>query len=380
MRQARMPTILLVDDEKPFLLSLRDGLITLDRNFRILTANNGQQAVEVLTTRKVDLLVTDLKMPIMDGFELLAYVSRCQPELPVIVMTAFGTPDIEARLSKIQALHYLEKPLDFDHLTRTIDNALAEEKHSYIRGITLATFLQLVHMEQKSCTLKVHSRGRVGYLYLRGGALLDAETGDLHGEEAAYRIVAWDDAEIEMDSICRKQEKKIEATLEFLLMEAFRIKDEDAAAEAAPDVPRNEGLPENHFGNLLTDKEDAPRSSMNPTQPATNAPDKLDPNLLERLEKTSEILEYAIFDAKNFLEHKSREPCSLSGLDPSYLFQVGEEMEAYVGCGTLSHVMVKAGQKNRFLFFRHGSHRIAISLKPGSRPKPVMEQLAEDLF
>jgi len=375
-----MPTILLVDDEKPFLLSLRDGLVTLDRNLNILTANDGQQAVEILTSQNIDLLVTDLKMPIMDGFELLAYVSRCQPKLPVIVMTAFGTPDIEARLSKVNALHYLEKPLDFDQLTRTIDTALAEEKHSYIRGITLATFLQLVHMEQKSCTLKIHSQGRTGYLYLLGGALLDAETGGLQGEQAAYQIIAWDDAEIEMDNICRKQEKKVDASLEFLLMEAFRMKDEAEELEKKNLDTEELESEEEHadfFGDPLDETASEARPAASPAKPKE---DELDAQFLQRLQASPEILEYAIFDKKNFLEHKSTEPCTLTGLDPSYLLHIAEDMESHVDCGALSYVMVKSAQRLRFLFFRHGTRRVAINLKPGSRPRPVMEHLSGGLF
>jgi len=371
-----MQTILLVDDEKPFVLSLHDGLVTLDRGFRILTANDGRQAVEVLAAQKVDLLVTDLKMPVMDGFELLAYVSRCQPDLPVIVMTAFGTPDIEARLSKIQALHYLEKPLDFDQLTRTIDKALQKEKHSYIRGITLATFLQLVNMEQKSCTLKIHSRGRTGYLYLQGGTLLDAETEDLQGEPAAYQIVAWEDAEIEMDSVCRKQERKVQASLEFILMEAFRLKDE-ANADAAQTT--SQAAIADPFGDPLAEP-DTGTTAPPGASTSSAVPDAVDPQFLERLAKTPEVLEYAIFDQKNFLEHKSSEPCSLSSLDPSYLLQIGDEAATLLECGGLTHVMVKAGQKNRYLFIRHGNRRVAINLKPGSRPRLVLEQLSGDLF
>lgn len=374
-----MSTILLVDDEKPFLLSLRDGLTTLERNLKILTANNGQQAVEILTAQKVDLLVTDLKMPVMDGFELLVYVSRCQPELPVIVMTAFGTPDIEARLSELQTLHYLEKPLDFDQLTQSIDLALAKEKHSYIRGICLATFLQLVNMEQKSCTLKIHSQGHVGYLYLRGGALLDAETEDLAGELAAYKIIAWDDAEIEMDNVCRRQEKKITATLEFVLMEAFRLKDEKAAGQDAQAEQETQASVDMYGDPLAESASKQEKETGETGAPETNDL-TFDPHFITRLDQTPEIQEYAVFDEKNFLEHKSHQPSSLSNLDPSYLLYVAETMESHVGCGKLAYVMVKSGQKNRFLFFRLGSRRIAIHLKPGSRPKPVMDHLSGDLF
>ncbi len=82
-----MKKILIVDDEKSFLLSLKDGLKKHSGRFQVFSAENGRQAVEILRSMSIDLLVTDLKMPEMNGFELLAWTSRHQPQLPVIVMS-----------------------------------------------------------------------------------------------------------------------------------------------------------------------------------------------------------------------------------------------------------------------------------------------------
>ena len=131
-----MKRVLIVDDEKSFLLSLKDGLSVHSDKFQVVTAENGREAVSVLQAMPVDLLVTDLKLPEMDGFELLAWVSREQKNLPVIVMTAFGTAAIEARLAKIGTLQYLEKPLDLNMLQESILNGLNTDEISYIHGIT----------------------------------------------------------------------------------------------------------------------------------------------------------------------------------------------------------------------------------------------------
>ena len=91
----KMKNVLIVDDEKSFLLSLVEGLLSFAGDFNTLTAENGKKAVEVLKSANIDLVVTDLKMPEMDGFELLAYMSRNYPDIPVIVMTAYCTPEIK---------------------------------------------------------------------------------------------------------------------------------------------------------------------------------------------------------------------------------------------------------------------------------------------
>ncbi|NOY64754.1 MAG: response regulator [Nitrospirae bacterium] len=221
-----MKNVLIVDDERSFLTSLSEGLATYDSEFNTLTAENGKKAVETLNSTRIDLVVTDLKMPEMDGFELLAYMSRHHPDIPVIIMTAYGTPEIRKKAHSMGASQYLEKPLDFKDLVDKILLELAASSEGYLRGITLPTFLQLVEMEKKTCTLKVTSRGRVGYLYFNEGELIDAGTESETGEQAAYDIVCWDEAEIEIERRCRQKHRTIHTSLGHILMESFRLKDE----------------------------------------------------------------------------------------------------------------------------------------------------------
>jgi DNA-binding NtrC family response regulator len=108
-----MKYVLIVDDEKTFQLTLYDGLSIYAKDFRVLTAENGKKAKEVLETIPVDLVVTDLKMAEMDGLELLAYMRTNHPYIPVIVMTAFGNAELENWLRSLGIFAYLEKPFDF---------------------------------------------------------------------------------------------------------------------------------------------------------------------------------------------------------------------------------------------------------------------------
>jgi len=90
-----MKQVLIVDDEKNLLASLREGFSDHAGEFALVTAENGAKATVILKSMPIDLVITDLRMPVMDGFELLAYMSKYHPELPTIVMTAhINTPDI----------------------------------------------------------------------------------------------------------------------------------------------------------------------------------------------------------------------------------------------------------------------------------------------
>ena len=122
----RLPEVLIVDDEEPLLLSIADGLSIYQQHFHLLTATNGVDAVKLLKAIPViDLVITDLSMPKMDGFELLAYIKRNYPQIPVIMMTAYGTPKIEEVVNRLGIFRYLEKPLDINIIADTIFDALA---------------------------------------------------------------------------------------------------------------------------------------------------------------------------------------------------------------------------------------------------------------
>ncbi len=261
-----MRNILIVDDEESFLLSVKDGLKSCTGDLNVLTAGNGREAIHALESAKVDLVVTDLKMPVMDGFELLAHVSREFPMIPVLVMTAYGTPEIDGRLKDAGVHPYLEKPFDLNALAERILRELASDSRGFIRGISLPSFLQLLEIERKSCTLKVRSKKGEGYLFFSGGELRDAACGGLEARDAAFEIVSWDDAEMEIKPDCRRQEKRIPEPLGFLLMEAYRIKDEKRMEREGErgDVHRKSGTREGVRGRSdVPDDRDGGKSAAN---------------------------------------------------------------------------------------------------------------------
>ncbi len=125
-KRERVREVLIVDDEEPLLLSIAEGLSIYKKYFNLLTATNGMEAVKVLKSSPViDLVITDLSMPKMDGFELLAYANRNYPQIKVIMMTAFGTPKIEEIVQNMGLFRYLEKPLDINVIADNIFDVLA---------------------------------------------------------------------------------------------------------------------------------------------------------------------------------------------------------------------------------------------------------------
>jgi CheY-like chemotaxis protein len=219
-----MKTVLVVDDEPSVLFALAEGLADRRRGVRVVTAGSGVEAIALLEAERIDLVLTDLRMPEMDGFELLAYLRRNFAAMPVIVMTALGGAETADRLEG--AVECFTKPFNVPDLKQKITELLAQRVKGRVENITLPSFLQLLELERKTCTLAITSLGRSGRLFFRGGRLVGAETGELTGQEAALEIVTWEDADIEITDGCPPVKPEIEAGLHYLLMEGMRLKDE----------------------------------------------------------------------------------------------------------------------------------------------------------
>ena len=115
-------TILIVDDEE----RLREVIASAldDLGYRTLLAGSGESALRVLETETADLVLTDLRMPQMDGHELLMQLRRRWPNLPVVVMTAYSTVKDAVQMIKDGAFDYVSKPFEIDELATVISNAL----------------------------------------------------------------------------------------------------------------------------------------------------------------------------------------------------------------------------------------------------------------
>lgn len=218
-----MKKVLIVDDEPAVLFALSEALADRRRGVKVATAANGQEAVAILESEKVDLVVTDLRMPEMDGFELLAWLRRGFPHLPVIVMTAFGA-ETAARLDGSPEV--LEKPFDVGELKRRVADLMRQSVKGRVENISLASFLQLLELERKTCTLTVTSAGHEGRLFFRGGRLVGAESEGSEGSDAALEIVTWEHADVEISDVCPFDGPEVEGGLRFLLLEGMRLKDE----------------------------------------------------------------------------------------------------------------------------------------------------------
>ena len=120
--------LLIVDDELDMLAGLSRTLERQMPNLTVLTVDNGSDAVGIIRRKSIDVALLDICMPEMTGIELLEKLKSEDPDLTVIMMTAFGTIETAVEAMKKGAYDFITKPFEKDALVRTIDKAL-ERNH-----------------------------------------------------------------------------------------------------------------------------------------------------------------------------------------------------------------------------------------------------------
>jgi two-component system nitrogen regulation response regulator GlnG len=121
-----IPTILIVDDEKPICAALAS--LVKAEGFKALTAGDGATALEKVRSESPDVMLTDIKMPGMDGMELMRRTREVDPDLPVVMITAYAEVHGAVESIKAGAHDYLSKPFDNQDVLRVIHRALSERK------------------------------------------------------------------------------------------------------------------------------------------------------------------------------------------------------------------------------------------------------------
>lgn len=221
-----MKTILVVDDQPNIITLILDLLGSLLEEIKVLTASNGKQALEIVKSNHLDLVITDLEMPIMSGFDLLAYLVHHNPDTNVIIITGVGSPEIEDYVYNCGSFGYMEKPLKTTIFVELVKSALFPSATGHIKGVNLSSFLQLLHLERKTCTVKVSFKSKEGLLYFENGEIINARLENLLGEAALYQIFKWPNPEISLEKRVSRVTKTISYPLNFILMESAKKQDE----------------------------------------------------------------------------------------------------------------------------------------------------------
>src|SRR5436309_235409 len=189
--------ILLLDDDPDLLDMYREILAQLPSDPEIHTATSGPRAMAMLEAEPFRLLICDLKMPKMDGLQVLSIVRRKHPELRTVALTSVADEQFRSRAYALGVDLFWYKPAteqEIKMFLECLESLLGRESDSGFRGVqskSLVDIIQLECISQSSSVLRITNGPLSGKIWIQDGELVDAEAGELLGEAAFQKILAW---------------------------------------------------------------------------------------------------------------------------------------------------------------------------------------------
>jgi len=221
-----MKNVLVVDGDQAMLRTLT-GLLTNQGGFiNVFAATNTRHAIELLKETPIDIVITAIRLPTIDGFSLVTKLTKDYPSIKVIIMTEDAHPLLRASIKRIPSAVHLDQSHDISMLTKRVFTELQIDYGGGVRGINLSSFLQMMELESCTCTLRVTSKNLTGSLWLKNGELIAAKSPTTEGEEAALDILIWKNIFIDIDYTPREVERQISMPLMMLLMKSSQRDDE----------------------------------------------------------------------------------------------------------------------------------------------------------
>ena len=223
-------TILIVEDDRKVVELLKETIEEIGNGCAIKIAYNGKEAVEILEKEKIELALLDIKMPVMDGVQVLTELHNRKIWLPIIILTAYSVKDIEHKLLEFGIVDYLSKPLDIAKLKKRIKEVLKNrEQKDSITGMSLAAILQVLEMEQRTGVISIKTDKKSGRIFFKKGMVIDIDAEGLTPEEALGELLDQSnkDQSISIEYLDHRRKEKINKSLTEILLEASRILDED---------------------------------------------------------------------------------------------------------------------------------------------------------
>ncbi|MGZ5507648.1 MAG: response regulator, partial [Limisphaerales bacterium] len=220
--------VLFVDDDRNYLSLIQQLFSQLAKgSWEISTAQNHAQALEILRKGRVDLVVLDFKMPVMDGLQFLKLLGRTHPGQQVAILSGRADGAERKVCEESGALLVLQKPVGnegfasvFSALDALASAAPQEGFRGMMRRLGIGEVLQMECLGSKSSVLEIFTGKVRGKIFICDGAIIHAETGAIQGETALYGLLGLTGGEFNFSEYTEPPRRTIEGSWEGLLMEA----------------------------------------------------------------------------------------------------------------------------------------------------------------
>jgi predicted regulator of Ras-like GTPase activity (Roadblock/LC7/MglB family)/ActR/RegA family two-component response regulator len=230
-----MKRVLVVDDEADMLWMLQRNLNKGMEDVEILAAESGEEALAILSDKEINLVISDINMPGMNGLDLLAEISNRYPETGVIIMTAYPSNTFENQAMMSGSLRFIEKPFDINDIRKIVKETLQSEEgfQGTVDGIDLVDIVQFNGLSRATAALKVTTANHEGMIFFKNGNVVHAMCDSESGESAFFKILTFQGGSLQNIRGVEPPVMSIKKGLESLLLEAASRSDEGTTKYSA---------------------------------------------------------------------------------------------------------------------------------------------------
>lgn len=238
--------ILILDDEPDILEIYQEILARLPSQPEIRTADTGGRALALLESETFNLMLLDLRMPQMDGFQVLAIVRRKYPSLRVMVVTGVEDENFRARAYAMGVDLFVQKPSTGKEIINFVDcieSMMERGEMGGFRGVQSKSLLDIIQLEcitQSSVVLKIGTAFAEGRIWIHRGDIIDAVTGEHGGRDGLVEMLRWKTGNFEILPNDIPRPRTIFTSYEGLLMETAQMIDESSTPDLI--APELQGL------------------------------------------------------------------------------------------------------------------------------------------
>src|SRR5436305_2249801 len=235
--------VLMLDDDPKLLDTYQHILAGLPSQPEIHTANSGPRAMAMLESEQFRLLICDLRMPKMDGLQVLSIVRRKYPQLRTVALTSVHDEQFRSRAYALGVDLFWYKPAteqEIKMFLECLESLLGRESDSGFRGVqskSLVDIIQLECISQSSSVLRITNGGQTGKIWIHEGEVIDAEAGEMTGEPAFHKILSWRAGGFESLAAEPSRPRTILKSYNGLLLETAQALDESRATASEPGAP-----------------------------------------------------------------------------------------------------------------------------------------------
>lgn len=240
-------TVLVVDDEE-IIVEYAVTVLVGAGGCDVVGVDSARKALDEARVRRIDLVLSDIRMPGMDGFDLVRALRRSCPWMQVVFMTGFDVPEARIEASGLGSVAFLQKPFRAERLLEVVEEAfqIDDETRSLplrpggagerpragvslqgrLEQFPLGEILQMCCMARRTGRIVVLRGAERGEIYIANGQIVHARSEGRAGQEVLFDLYAWDRGALLMEDGIASPAETIRSGWEHLLMEAARRNDE----------------------------------------------------------------------------------------------------------------------------------------------------------